>query len=279
MLKRMLLAVFCALLLTGVTTSADVAATLILRSGERVTGDLADLNASGFIMRVDSGRTREVAPRDVAVIEFAPAGPRTPEMQNKLTAGQQFVVLKNGGTVDGKLVDVGGTQPLRLTIEMAGGAKRDLTSNEVGQIYMANPTPAAQAQAEAPAPAGATSNRMGTFSVAGNRAWTPTSITVGAGDLVAFKSSGQVRLSPAADDRVAPAGGGGKIGPSAPVPAASRGALLGKIGDGQPFVIGSDQSLRMSSAGTLHLGVNDDVVSDNGGEFQVSVTVLRRAAN
>ena len=47
-------------------------ATLILKSGERVSGELIDHNASGFQMRV-GGADRNIPTNDVATVEFAAA--------------------------------------------------------------------------------------------------------------------------------------------------------------------------------------------------------------
>jgi hypothetical protein len=51
---------------------------------------------------------------------------------------------------------------------------------------------------------------------------------------------------------------------------------LGRIDSGEPFVIGAQRSLRLPTGGLLYFGVNDDLVSDNGGEFQVTVDALSR---
>jgi len=56
------------------------------------------------------------------------------------------------------------------------------------------------------------------------------------------------------------------------LPAALAGALIGRIDNGQPFGIGDQTSVRMPASGILYLGVNDDNVSDNSGQFQVVVS-------
>jgi hypothetical protein len=53
------------------------------------------------------------------------------------------------------------------------------------------------------------------------------------------------------------------------MPDAPAGALIGRIDNGQPFLIGRNTSVRMPSDGTLFLGINDDNVSDNSGDFRV----------
>jgi len=51
---------------------------------------------------------------------------------------------------------------------------------------------------------------------------------------------------------------------------------VGRIDGGQPFMLGAQQSVRIPANGILYLGVNDDLTSDNGGEFQVTVSILPR---
>ena len=48
--------------------------------------------------------------------------------------------------------------------------------------------------------------------------------------------------------------------------------MIGRIGNGQPFAIGNQTSIVMPAAGQLFLGVNDDGVDDNVGEFRVEIT-------
>jgi hypothetical protein len=61
------------------------------------------------------------------------------------------------------------------------------------------------------------------------------------------------------------------------VPSALAGALVGRIGpNGQPFGIGSGVSVPMPAAGQLFLGINDDGLDDNQGEFRVDITRTNR---
>jgi hypothetical protein len=60
MLKRTVLSAFCAtaMLVTGVAYAQN-SATLTLRSGEKVSGDLIDLGGVGYTVRV-SGNERQI---------------------------------------------------------------------------------------------------------------------------------------------------------------------------------------------------------------------------
>ena len=119
------------LLLSGVAYAQETA-TIVMRNGERQSGELVDLGGVGFTLRVN-GSDRQIQVNDVSAIEFqggAPSG----DVQNKINAGQSVVVLRSGEVIDGRLFDIGGTHPLRITIDTPGG-RRDFTSNDVAAIY------------------------------------------------------------------------------------------------------------------------------------------------
>jgi hypothetical protein len=54
---------------------------------------------------------------------------------------------------------------------------------------------------------------------------------------------------------------------------ANHSALIGKIGDGDPFLVGKSKSFDVAAQGRLFLGVNDHGVENNSGSFQVMITV------
>jgi hypothetical protein len=276
MLKRLVLGLACFIILLSVAQiRAEVPATLILRSGDRISGQLIDHGGVGFTIRVN-GEERRIATNDVAVIEFAGAQ-LNDDQRARLNSGQQFAVLRNGQTVEGRFFDIGGTSPLRVSLDTPSG-QRDFQSSEVAQVYLANPGPVAS-----PSSPGATGGerRGDSYVVRGNIQWTATDLDVRAGETLAFRTTGQIRLSHDSTESVPPAGVRGRsIGGGAPMPGGPVGALLGRIGDGQPFLIGNQTSVRMPADGRLHLGVNDDVVADNSGDYEVmiarGVDTLRR---
>ncbi len=247
---------------------------MILRSGARVAGELVDLGGVGFTVRV-GGQERQIQPSEVAVIDFNGAPP-SPEAQAKINSGAQFVMLRNGQTIDGHLFDIGGTSPLRITLDTPSG-KRDLASHEVAQIYMTGSVPTAAGTAPAPALAQPGLPGPGnTVVVPANRQWTQTGITVRQGWNLSLTTSGEIQFSPDSSDRAAPAGNNAdKRVPGAPMPQVLAGALIGRIGNGQPFGVGNLTSLRAPASGPLFLGINDDNVADNAGQFQVSIVMSR----
>jgi hypothetical protein len=270
MMKRITLGLACFSWLTlAAVVSAEVPATLVLRSGERISGDLIDLGGVGFTIRVN-GQERRISEHDVAVVEFADAA-MSNDIRNRLNDGQQFAVLRGGQIVEGRLSDLGGTSPLRVTLQTRNG-QRDLTSAEIAKVYLANPSSGGSS-----AVATTGDNGVTTVTVQGNEDWTSTNLDVRRGEILTITSSGQVRFSPQPNDTAQAAGAGRqRMGPNAPLPNAPKGALLGRIDQGTPFLIGAQRQVRMPEDGTLYLGVNDDMVSDNDGSLQVTITRRER---
>ena len=263
MLKRTVLSAFCAtaLLVTGVV--AQSSATLTLRSGERVSGELVDLGGVGYTIKVN-GADRQISQNDVAVIDFT-GGTMTDADWSKFTGSTQ-VVLRNGQTIDGQLYDIGGTSPLRLTIKTAGG-DRELSSNEVSRIVISRPENATAGTT------GATPSVPGAITVQGNQPWTSTGMTVRRGQRINFTTTGEVQLSADANDvAVATGAKNQRYAANAPLKNVLAGALIGKIGpNGAPFGIGDASFINAPASGVLYLGINDDGFGDNTGNFQVVI--------
>jgi hypothetical protein len=178
------------------------------------------------------------------------------------------VFLRTGNTTQGRVFlsnDAG-----RLRIVVADNNGNQEYGPQVGRIYFAK------------APAGADnppSNQAGnpangtTITVNANQAWTATGITVRRGQVLTFSSSGEIHLSGDANDVASVDGArSGRVAPSAPLPRSPAGALIGRIGTGQPFGIGSQQRITAPATGQLFLGVNDDGFNDNQGSFQVTIS-------
>jgi hypothetical protein len=104
--------------------------------------------------------------------------------------------------------------------------------------------------------------------------WTDTGITVRAGQTLMFDAEGQIRLSNNGND-VAAAGGSatGRRAANSPVPSAPAGGLIARIGNRAPVFVGARQTLRVPTSGRLYLGVNDDYLDDNEGQYRVTIDV------
>jgi Ca2+-binding EF-hand superfamily protein len=117
-----------------------------------------------------------------------------------------------------------------------------------------------------------------TVTVDARRRWTDTQLDVRAGDVLSFSSRGSIQMSTNGDDIATPAGSRtGRGAAKAPVNAVA-GALIARIGNGAPFLIGDRTTITVSQTGRLQLGVNDDYLEDNQGDFEVVVGMPRRTS-
>jgi hypothetical protein len=108
--------------------------------------------------------------------------------------------------------------------------------------------------------------------VPGNVAWTNTGINVTRGQNLRFEGSGEIRLSFNGDDVARPSGAvNGRRADKAPLRSVPAGALIGRINNGAPFSIAEGTNIPMTDGGRLLLGINDDHVGDNSGNFVVRV--------
>ena len=116
-----------------------------------------------------------------------------------------------------------------------------------------------------------------TVVINGRQAWSDTGIDVLAGDVLSVQATGTILFSKNSRDVAVPDGARGRPATArAPMPDVFIGALIARIGTGAPFFVGAEpQGLRASHSGRLYLGVNDDVLNDNSGEFRARVTVER----
>jgi hypothetical protein len=106
--------------------------------------------------------------------------------------------------------------------------------------------------------------------VSADVAWNDAGIDVRAGQMVYFEAQGRVRWG--RDRQDGPAGErNSPSNPNRPMGNRNAAALIGKIGN-DLFYIGDETGpVRMRAAGRLYLGVNDDVLTDNSGNFRVVV--------
>ena len=116
-----------------------------------------------------------------------------------------------------------------------------------------------------------------TVRVNSQQRWTDTGITVQRGDVITFNAQGQITMSDNAQDIAVSAGAlSHRMAPDAPISGVLAGVLIGQIGGYPPFAIGDQRSITAPVSGRLYLGVNDDYLLDNRGEFTVSVGVQPR---
>jgi hypothetical protein len=106
--------------------------------------------------------------------------------------------------------------------------------------------------------------------VSADTAWVDSGVDVRAGQTIFFEAQGRVRWG--RDRQDGPAGErNSPSNPNRPMGNRNAAALIGKIGNDMFFIGDETGPVRMRSAGRLYLGVNDDVLTDNSGNFRVVV--------
>ena len=106
--------------------------------------------------------------------------------------------------------------------------------------------------------------------VSADVAWNDSGVDVRAGQTIYFEAQGRVRWGQNRQD--GPAGErNSPSNPNRPMGNRNAAALIGKIGNDMFFIGDETGPVRMRTAGRLYLGVNDDVLTDNSGNFRVVV--------
>lgn len=180
------------------------------------------------------------------------------------------LILRNGSRVQGELVAVrngtiefeerrgfGGSRTLRFDRdEVARIEIEDYRNNSSSDFPTGNGRPSGMREKQ--------------VIVSGDVDWNDTGLDVRAGQSVYFEATGQVRWGK--DRRDGPAGErNSPSNPNRPMGNRNAAALIGRIGNDM-FFIGDDTGpVRIRNSGRLQLGVNDDVLTDNSGNFRVVV--------
>ena len=193
-----------------------------------------------------------------------------------LTAGLQAdtLYLRDGTRVQGELISVrNGTIEFEERRGFGSGRTLRLDRDEVVRIEFENTRRTNSNSNEflnGGRPAGMREKQV---VVSADVPWNDAGIDVRAGQTIYFEAQGQVRWG--RDRRDGPAGErNSPANPNRPMGNRNAAALIGKVGNSSNdyFFIGDDTgAIRMRSSGRLYLGINDDVLTDNSGNFRVVV--------
>ena len=276
MRKQFLIPVLAGVIALGAAQAFAQTATVVMRNGERVRADVIDMGRE-FAFNVN-GQARRVPVGDVVLLDFSGDGRNIPiEELTKANAAGPYVVMRSGEQFNASLQDFTGNP---LIAVFSNGRRTNLSdvsriylspvSNVAGFPSLGTSTAGAQNQPPGDQPSQAP-GRARTVVVPGNVQWTNTGVNVARGQLVRFEGSGEIRLSFNGDDMARPAGAlSNRMAQNAPIPTIPAGALIGRIGNGQPFPIGNPgDAVNMPASGRLFLGVNDDHVADNSGNYVI----------
>jgi len=257
--------------------AATERATFILTDGERKSGQVVfhGGNAANFIDGQlnlgDNGKEQSYPIDQVAVIDFVGGTPQPAELAKIPTSGQ-VVVMRDGTAVPGSFVNIVRGDTL---LWVSNGQQQQYAVRDVARVYLNGQSARTAFNYNGPT----TNAAIGTagtipgrsISVDARQAWTDTGIDVNVGDHVMFNASGEINYGRSAGQTATPDGGAERRA-NYPDPSVPVGALLGKIGNGAPFAIGTQtQPLPMPASGRLMLGVNDNELGDNSGAYTVVV--------
>lgn len=185
------------------------------------------------------------------------------------------LILRNGGRVSGELVSVRNGVVEFEERRGFGGSGRTIrvSRDEVVSIELEgrgyNPGDGWGGGVGGGRPPGM---RERVISVSAVQQWTDTGVSVRPGQTVFFEASGQVRWGPGRRD--GPEGeNDSPFNRARPIPNRPAAALIGSVGDGNDiFFIGADRGpIRVRGGGRLLLGINDEGLQDNSGNFRVTI--------
>lgn len=285
MFQRWFVAVMAVWLGIGAIAAAQDRATVQMRDGSKFEGRIEELTANGeLFVRVSQHDQRRVPIASVALIDRVGGASGLPETEVREAVGtQHLLLLSNGSSVKGRLVAIrggegsaNGDQPRTYVFRSADGREQTFGPDQVSRVYLGTyPFAALTGGATAnTADLAAGVDTPGAIRVPANGGWVSTGMRVRRGELIGFNTSGEVQLSDNRSDR-ARSPGTTRMAQGAPLPTVNAGALIGRVGNSQPFGIGDQASVPMPADGILYLAVNDDERSDNAGEFVVAITRRR----
>jgi hypothetical protein len=183
--------------------------------------------------------------------------------------------LRNGTRIEGELIGVrNGTIEFEERRSFGSSRTVRVDRNEIERIEFDNRGSTSSSNSNTSS-SNAVGGRPGGMrerqaSVLAIQQWTDTGIDVRSGQTVYFEAQGKIRWG---KDRTDGPEGEHNSPPNANRPMSNRNAaaLIGKIGSDMFFIGGETGPMRMRSSGRLYLGINDDVLTDNSGNFRVVV--------
>lgn len=297
MRKQFFIPVMVGILALSAAQAFAQSATVVMRNGDRVRADVIDMGRS-FTLNVN-GQTRSVPIGDIVLFDFAGDGRNVTwdEVSKVNAANGGYVIMRNGEQFNASLQDFTGKP---LIAVFSNGRRSNI--GDIARIYLGSVSNVAGFPAPPTNPTVAPNDPMpetpGSFRgrgrgrggdayrdrsaapanarsvvVPSNVLWTNTGFNVSRGQYLRFEPSGEIRLSTNGEDIGRAAGAlDGRKADRATIPTIPVGALIGRVGNGQPFSIGdTTMAFDMPDNGRLFLGVNDDHVQDNSGNYVVKV--------
>lgn len=177
------------------------------------------------------------------------------------------LILRDGSRLNGELIAIRNGQ---IEFETRTGRTMRLDRDEVERIEFDNRRFGGNNSSNLDAGGRPSGMREKQTIVSSDVAWHDTGVDVRAGQTVYFEAQGRVRWG--RDRQDGPAGErNSPSNPNRPMGNRNAAALIGKIGNDMFFIGDETGPIRIRTGGRLHLGVNDDVLTDNSGNFRVVV--------
>ena len=279
-------------LCSGVMGGATLAAaadrvTLVLRSGEKITGELDGQTENRIYVRTSFAEQPKIPIDQIAMIDVGGDAINPSADEAAQAAGPaHYLIPRNGAPMKGQFLRIEGSlgdadpKPPVLVFKKESGEETRIIVAEMRRVYLGNYTPPSTTSTSTTTGPASTPLSAGErlVTVMANADWVDTGLTVKQGQVVTFTSSGEITLSADQSDKAAPAGSAsGRKAANAPVPTANAGALIARIGGvrgrGATSVVavGDQSTVTMPAAGRLFLRVNDDHLGDNSGQFEVRI--------
>ena len=258
MRKQLFVPMLVGMLALGAAQAFAQSATVVMRNGDRVRADVIDMGRD-FTLNVN-GQTRQVPIGDIVLIDFAGDGRNVTadEVSKVNSANGGYVVMRNGEQFNASLQDFTGKP---LIAVFSNGRRSNI--GDVARIYLGSvsnvpgfPTQSASNPSVAPNPPmpdrpaewrgrgrgrDPYANRSTappdarSVVVPSNVQWTNTGFNVSRGQYLRFEPSGEIRLSTNGEDIARAAGAlSFRHADKATIPSIPVGALIGRIGNGQP---------------------------------------------
>ena len=222
---------------------------------------------------------------DVVLMDFTGDARNVPSNElNTVQQNDQVVVLRGGRSVRGRIVDFTqeGGEGATLIFDSADGGRQSFPLRRVGRLFVAPMTQEAMATAtsgqstqQTSSPAQPIDSPSGgrTITVMANTGWVDTGVAVRRGDRITLDTRGTIYLRANGQTEANPAGASdGSRAAGAPLPGLPLGALIGRIGNGRAFGVGNQTTIVAPESGELFLGINDDNLGDNSGQFTVTLS-------
>src|SRR5262245_5373664 len=137
MIRRLLLA--AVLVCAPALAYANQDATLVLKTGERISGQLTYTGGATLDINA-AGTPRSIQLNDIAIVSFVSGDPPVAELNaapwrdDESELQRHMIVMRNGSIVRGKMYKFSPTGDV-VTIDTAPGQRQDISSNDIARLY------------------------------------------------------------------------------------------------------------------------------------------------